>query len=577
MDRHLSREGGFWFAREEETGKNCGDRSQGGGEEEGGGPRPATSLGEEDVRTCGVQGWRKGGHRAQREDGPAQGVNIRTDGSWREIGAGNTRRDGMGGGSNGADDSGLRGGHGIFFGVGRRGSRSKRWDRIAIFAMFLLASLLPSCRAILHPPPDSTEAYMGACWQDYLDGLIPIDQCRGKAHRTAADDPVILRPFRMGAMPISPSNRPATGSYTVTVAGASLGWTDMSARMRVGYTACEATGWISSTSLNCKVARGAKSSRSNEGAILVTVLSRQSANPMTGAFSYDQPTMSSLHLTNGAPTRTQTVTVTGKNMASYDASPKLRLGHTACETSDWISDTAVRCKPAASTHSSARIVVTLGLSIGTITNAFTFDSPSIRGNIWDSRQGWEGYTNVALAQSACAQDDDPTTFVQGLVYGCDGRWAANLSIPAASSRVCGPGFVVCSGADAVERLGVTSSICSDAPREGYELLPFPLRGFILSSLASSFLSFQSRFVTCHGPGHSCAIASPFVDLEDLESNEALFVFPPHTGTFYASSESSDDGVDCTTDGTNGKVCCASILDRAHRCHSLLPHQLWCMS
>ena len=553
--------------------KNCGEWSQGGGEEEGGGPRPAASL-EEDVRTCGAAGWRRGGHRAQRENGPAKGVNIRIGGSWREIGAGPTPRDGMVCGSHGADDSGLRKGHGIFFGVGvgvgGRGSRSKHWDRIAIFAMFLLASLLPSCRAILHPPPDSTETYMGACWQDYLDGLIPIDQCRGKAHRTAADDPVILRPFRMGAMPISPNNRPATGSYTITVAGAALGWTDMSARMRVGYTACEATGWISSTSLNCKVARGAKSSRSNEGAILVTVLSRQSANPMTDAFSYDQPTMSSLHLTNGAPTRTQTVTVTGKNMASYDASPKMRLGHTACETSDWISDTAVRCKPAASTHSSARMVVTLGLSIGTITNVFTFDSPSIRGNVWDARQGWEGYTNVALAQSACAQDDYPTTFVQGLVYGCDGRWAANLSIPAASSRVCGPGFVVCSGADAVERLGVTTSICSDAPREGYERLPFPPS----SSLLLPPAPFRSSLVLQQATGqaicvpllHLCRPQGPGVSRSSLLST-------PNTGTFYASSESSDDGVDCTTDGTDGKVGCASILGHVHWCHSSLPHKL----
>lgn len=471
MGRHLSREESFWFASEEGAGKCCGDGSQGGEEEEEEweGPRRASSLDEEDVRTCGEGGWKKEWHRAYGDELSAEGVDLRTGGSWREVGARPTSRNGMGGGVHQAhDDTDLRRGHDIFLGVGWRESRRKSWGLLAAIAVFLLAALLPPCRAVLHPPPDSTETYMGACWQDYLDGLIPIDQCRGKAYRTAADDPVILRPFRMGFMPISPQNRPATGSYTITVAGASLGWTDMSARMRVGYTACEATEWISSTSLSCKVARGAKSSRSNEGAILVTVLSRQSANPMTDAFSYDQPTISSLHLTNGAATRAQTVTITGRNMASYDSSPKTRLGHTACETTAWIADTAVRCKPSAATHSTVRMVVTLGLAIGTLTNAFTFDSPSIRGNVWDARQGWEGYTGVALAQSACAEDDNPTTFVHGLVYGCDGAWAANLSIPAASSRVCGPGFVVCPGAAVVERLGVTPSICSGNPEEGYE-------------------------------------------------------------------------------------------------------------
>lgn len=351
----------------------------------------------------------------------------------------------------------------------RRALRRGRGALLAL-ALAILAACLPSVSGQLHPPPDSPEACHPSALNGLspLDGLLQIDACREQwLHTGIAPEgrPNVLRPLKMSAVPLHPMNRPATGAYTMTVVGASLGYSDMTARIRVGYTACEATTWIAYTALNCKVAAGAKSTRFIEGAVLVTIAGHSVANAMTGVFTYDQPTMSTVGLTNGAAFRGAVVTVTGKNMATYDSSPTARLEGTACETTPWISDTTVSCKPSASLSSTSRMVLTLGFSIGTLTKVFTFDAPSVLGGTWDVKDGWSGYTLTSLPENACPTGSG-TTFVPGMIYGCDGKWGANLSIPAASTEVCGAGFVVCPSALAVQRLGLNASVCTSAPREG---------------------------------------------------------------------------------------------------------------
>ncbi|KAJ1472200.1 hypothetical protein T484DRAFT_1841305, partial [Baffinella frigidus] len=59
--------------------------------------------------------------------------------------------------------------------------------------------------------------------------------------------------------PSSSTNGNFKGGALLTITGHDFGLVDLSQRVRVGYTACEASGWVSETSLKCRLPRGENS------------------------------------------------------------------------------------------------------------------------------------------------------------------------------------------------------------------------------------------------------------------------------------------------------------------------------
>ena len=61
---------------------------------------------------------------------------------------------------------------------------------------------------------------------------------------------------------IDGSNRGGTGSGSVTVHGAGMGLVSVyTGRAREGQTGCEATEWVSDTSMRCRVGQGVSGTR----------------------------------------------------------------------------------------------------------------------------------------------------------------------------------------------------------------------------------------------------------------------------------------------------------------------------
>ena len=165
-------------------------------------------------------------------------------------------------------------------------------------------------------------------------------------------------------------NLPATGS-SVTVFGTSFAQHGYTQAGRVGDTACEATDWVADTSVMCKVSAGVRGTRR----VLMTVGER--VGTVTEAFSFDVSSISSVAFINMAATGQSTTTLSGANFGTQQYTQAARAGDTACEATDWVADTSVKCKVSAGVRGTRRVLMTVGERVGTVTDAFSFDISSI--------------------------------------------------------------------------------------------------------------------------------------------------------------------------------------------------------
>ena len=151
-----------------------------------------------------------------------------------------------------------------------------------------------------------------------------------------------------------PTNNPTTGVLMCTLRGSFLGLMGDSQKGRIGGSACEQTIWEAQTALRCKVPAGIRGTRK-----IVATAGRR-AGTRTEIFSYDGPPgVSAMGLLNRAVTGAQVVTVTGLRFGMKDYTDKLRFGVTACEYTEWFSDTAVSALSAAGIRGTRRVVVTV--------------------------------------------------------------------------------------------------------------------------------------------------------------------------------------------------------------------------
>eukprot|EP00961_Rhodomonas_salina_P302802 3940985-Rhodomonas_salina.1 len=77
--------------------------------------------------------------------------------------------------------------------------------------------------------------------------------------------------------------------------------------------------------------------------------------------------------TNVAGTGSTSMTVQGSMVGTYGVTANVRQGHSACETTEWESDTSLRCLLAAGVRWSRRVALTVGERVGSLTESFTLD------------------------------------------------------------------------------------------------------------------------------------------------------------------------------------------------------------
>ena len=140
----------------------------------------------------------------------------------------------------------------------------------------------------------------------------------------------------------------------------------------VGGSACEISRWISTTTVYCKQIQGVGSTHQ------IGLTSNFRITSLSDALSYDNPSLSwQSHNANSYRNNSLFVGIFGSGMGTSDYTQKLAISGTVCSATSWISTTSVRARASLGSGGSHSISMTAAIRSGTLSEAHTFDSPSI--------------------------------------------------------------------------------------------------------------------------------------------------------------------------------------------------------
>ena len=217
-----------------------------------------------------------------------------------------------------------------------------------------------------------------------------------------------------------------SASYSVTLIGNSFGVFGASASARIAGTSCEAFVWNSGSNLRLKVSRGQLSS-------LTSVVSLQQFSSQTLLFSYDRSVVSSVNLVFLPSSGSIGMTVFGRNYgsSSYSVVGRLNVDYngslvqvgvephmSSFLSTAWISDSSVRSLVPIGIGKNFGVVLSVGISAGSVTNVVSFVNPVVRSvlnnrstlpstatstvSITGQHFGVSGHSvAIRLSQSAC--------------------------------------------------------------------------------------------------------------------------------------------------------------------------------
>jgi len=176
-----------------------------------------------------------------------------------------------------------------------------------------------------------------------------------------------------------PANQPTSGYGVVTVSGVNFATVDFSQTFRVGGTVCATSSWSSSTSIACTPEKGTGLSKSVSLSIATLVGST------LPSFTYDSPVVTFVNRFNGVVSGGTSVTLTGLNFGSSDATLTASTGQMSktCATASWTTGTSVVCAlqkvPQSVSETNSFLTVTLEVEsrFGTSFRAFTYDAPTV--------------------------------------------------------------------------------------------------------------------------------------------------------------------------------------------------------
>eukprot|EP00286_Rhodomonas_abbreviata_P024601 CAMPEP_0181297044 /NCGR_PEP_ID=MMETSP1101-20121128/5026_1 /TAXON_ID=46948 /ORGANISM="Rhodomonas abbreviata, Strain Caron Lab Isolate" /LENGTH=505 /DNA_ID=CAMNT_0023401947 /DNA_START=215 /DNA_END=1732 /DNA_ORIENTATION=+ len=169
------------------------------------------------------------------------------------------------------------------------------------------------------------------------------------------------------------ANAGTTGSVSVTVAGMGLGGMMQSIRRRVGQSSCEASEWVSDSSVRCMSSSGVR------GTLRLGLTVGDQAGSLTEALSYGRVEISTVNVLNRMFSSSTPISMRGSSFGLIGLSSKSAIGFTACEASVWESDTAMRCRLVGSFTGTLKLSLTSGASSGSMTQAMSYDGISVSG------------------------------------------------------------------------------------------------------------------------------------------------------------------------------------------------------
>lgn len=139
----------------------------------------------------------------------------------------------------------------------------------------------------------------------------------------------------------SQPNAPASEFYTLSLSGQNFGWSSFSQTSRISNTAGETSLWISETSMLVRVAPAMSGSKDMPLAVSIHCSDVSTA---TGLFSFDGPQILDVWDTLPSDTMSSDVTLSGVNFGMAAYSLMGYIGTYGCTTTEWISDTSLRCR-----------------------------------------------------------------------------------------------------------------------------------------------------------------------------------------------------------------------------------------
>eukprot|EP00961_Rhodomonas_salina_P253987 3432565-Rhodomonas_salina.1 len=175
-------------------------------------------------------------------------------------------------------------------------------------------------------------------------------------------------------------NLPFQGTRVLTMSGSSLSIYDFSPSAQLGLSAAESSSWYSVSSIVCKFQPGLSASR------LISVSVGRSSLSHSFAVSFDTLEVALVQSVNsrikdndlffqdGVLTNSSSVMVSvGQNSRSFSG----RVGGTGCESTSWWSVSSIVCKLSQSIPGSAGVSLTVGATLDSMTEGFSFDTVSI--------------------------------------------------------------------------------------------------------------------------------------------------------------------------------------------------------
>jgi hypothetical protein len=249
---------------------------------------------------------------------------------------------------------------------------------------------------------------------------------------------------------IEPVNTPLAGGVNITVVGYAIAPTyDPSPESRIGGTATENTLWLSQSSVQCRVSKGAAK---DKGAVISLEMHLDTTSSV---FSFDAPALEATAY-NQPPSFNHTIiTINGLNFAFEDRTSRARIAHsdsneyitdehfknrgTATVLTTWISNTAVRCMAATGLQATQSIVITTGMLVsklqGQISEVFTYDLGQVSGAQPRSMAG-AGSSSYVTYLGSCELGTAGGFYSSKFIaeFICD--QAMNLGVCATSSCPC---------------------------------------------------------------------------------------------------------------------------------------------
>ena len=208
------------------------------------------------------------------------------------------------------------------------------------------------------------------------------------------------------ASSVSTSNVHATGSILISISGQAFSSIFASASARIYSSASELSSWIADTSISCK------SSRLSMSSLKVTVTTGIQAGTASFVISYDKnaDSLASTHSKiNIAISGEAKLTLLGSGFGLNSHSLKARTALSQAESTEWQSDSSLRCLPTAGMMRSLAVSITSGSMVNSLSGPWTYDLVVVLASFHGSRNITSSitqYSNITNVNMCSLRIDD---------------------------------------------------------------------------------------------------------------------------------------------------------------------------